>query len=122
MDVFRFECFLLRLLRFLRNKHSCIEKGRYERCFGYQHTKFIQYFVKKCCRLSRAGSPPACFASVSLLVDADVSLPSFAKTNAFLPATLTRVVRATVPNTALASAFVLQSLCGGSVVGFVGPL
>ena len=42
---------------------------------------------------------------------------------AFLAAALTRVMRATVPIPALASASVLQSAAvGGSVVGVVGPL
>jgi len=43
--------------------------------------------------------------------------------NAFLAAALTRVMRATVPIPALASASALQSAAvGGSVVGVVGPL
>jgi len=43
--------------------------------------------------------------------------------NAFLGTALTRVMRATVPIPALASASVLQSAAvGGSVVGVVGPL
>ena len=43
--------------------------------------------------------------------------------NAFLATTLTRVMRATVPIPALASASVFQSaVVGGSVVGVVGPL
>ena len=43
--------------------------------------------------------------------------------NAFLAASLTRVMRASVPIPALASASVLQSAAvGGSVVGVVGPL
>ena len=43
--------------------------------------------------------------------------------NAFLAAALTRVMRATVPIPALASASVLHSAAvGGSVVGVVGPL
>jgi len=43
--------------------------------------------------------------------------------NAFLAAALTRVMRATVPIPALASASVLQSAAvDGSVVGVVGPL
>ena len=43
--------------------------------------------------------------------------------NAFLVAALTRVMRATVPIPAVASASVLHSATfGGSVVGVVGPL
>jgi len=43
--------------------------------------------------------------------------------NAFLAASLTRVMRATVPIPSLASASVLQSATvGGSVVGVVGTL
>jgi len=43
--------------------------------------------------------------------------------NAFLATALTRVMRATVPIPALASASVLHSAAiGGSVVGFVRPL
>ena len=43
--------------------------------------------------------------------------------NAFLAAALTRVMRASVPIPALASASVLHSsVVGGSVVGVVGPL
>ena len=43
--------------------------------------------------------------------------------NAFLAATLTRVMRDAVPIPALASASVLQSAgVGGSVVGVVSPL
>ena len=43
--------------------------------------------------------------------------------NAFLAAALTRVLRATVPVPALASASVLHSAAvGGSVVGIVGAL
>ena len=43
--------------------------------------------------------------------------------NAFLAAALTRVMRATVPIPALASASVLHSAAvGGSVVGVVRPL
>ena len=51
------------------------------------------------------------------------SSSSYVFVNAFLAAALTRVMRATVPIPALASASVLQSVTvGGSVVGVVGPL
>ena len=42
--------------------------------------------------------------------------------NAFLTTVLTRVMRVTVPISSLASASVLHSAVGGSVVGVVGPL
>jgi len=43
--------------------------------------------------------------------------------NAFLAAVLTRVMRAAVPISAVASAFVLHSAAAfGSVAGVVGPL